>query len=64
MIILMNLLKLCTVLLSTNNLMIRNFLSDADRQHLQDYLNKLTEWSEKWQMFFSSNHKVIRYLKY
>ena len=29
-------------------------LSDAYRQHLQDYLNKLTEWSEKGQMLFSS----------
>ena len=27
--------------------------SDADRQHLQDDLNKLTEWSEKWQMLFN-----------
>ena len=25
---------------------------DADRQHLQDDLNKLTEWSEKWKMLF------------
>ena len=31
----------------------RNIKGDADRQHLQDYLNKLTEWSEKWQMFFN-----------
>ena len=28
-------------------------LSDADRQHLQDDLNKLIEWSEKWQMLFN-----------
>ena len=27
--------------------------SDADRQHLQDGLNKLTEWSQKWQMLFN-----------
>ena len=27
--------------------------SDADRQHLQDDLNKLIEWSEKWQMMFN-----------
>ena len=30
----------------------RQFKSDAYRQHLQDDLNKLTEWSEKWQMLF------------
>ena len=27
--------------------------SDANRQHLQDDLNKLIEWSEKWQMLFN-----------
>ena len=27
--------------------------SDADRQQLQDDLNKLNEWSEKWQMLFN-----------
>ena len=27
--------------------------SDADRQHLQDDLNKLIEWSEKWQILFN-----------
>ena len=27
--------------------------SDAGRQHLQDDLNKLTEWSDKWQMLFN-----------
>ena len=27
--------------------------SDADRQQLQDDLNKLTEWFEKWQMLFN-----------
>ena len=32
---------------------IRQIKSDADRQQLQDGLNKLTEWSEKWQMLFN-----------
>ena len=31
----------------------RKIKSDADRQHLQDYLYKLIEWSEKWQMLFN-----------
>ena len=31
----------------------RKIESDADRQHLQDDLNKLIEWSEKWQMLFN-----------
>ena len=31
----------------------RKIKSDADRQHLQDDLNKLTDWSEKWQMLFN-----------
>ena len=31
----------------------RKIKSDADRQHLQDDLNKLIEWSEKWQMLES-----------
>ena len=31
----------------------RKIESDADRQHLQDDLNKLTEWFEKWQMLFN-----------
>ena len=31
----------------------RKINSDADRQHLQDDLNKLIEWSEKWQMLFN-----------
>ena len=31
----------------------RKIKNDADRQHLQDDLNKLTEWSEKWQMLFN-----------
>ncbi len=26
--------------------------SHAERQHLQDDLNKLTEWYENWQMLF------------
>ena len=26
---------------------------DADRHHLQDALNKMTEWSEMWQMLFN-----------
>ena len=33
--------------------MFRKNYSDADRQHLQDDLNKLIEWSEKWQMLFN-----------
>ena len=33
--------------------MFRKTKSDADRQHLQDDLNKLTEWSEKWQILFT-----------
>ena len=31
----------------------RQIKSDAERQHLQDDLNKLTEWSETWQMLFN-----------
>ena len=31
----------------------RKIKSDADRQHLQNDLTKLTEWSEKWQMPFN-----------
>ena len=31
----------------------RKIKSDADRRQLQDDLNKLTEWSEKWQMLFN-----------
>ena len=30
----------------------RKIKSDADRQQLQGDMNKLTEWSEKWQMLF------------
>ena len=33
--------------------MFRKTKSDTDRHQLQDDLNKLTEWSEKWQMLFS-----------
>ena len=36
-----------------DNIFFRNIESDADRQQLQDDLNKLTEWSEKWQMLFN-----------
>ena len=31
----------------------RKTKSDANRQHLQNDLNKLIEWSEKWQMLFN-----------
>ena len=31
----------------------RQIKSDADTQQLQDDLNKMTEWSEKWQMLFN-----------
>ena len=31
----------------------RKIESDADRQQLQDDLNKLNEWSKKWQMLFN-----------
>ena len=31
----------------------RKIKSDSDRQHLQDDLNKVIDWSEKWQMLFS-----------
>ena len=31
----------------------RKIKRDAGRQHLQDDLNKLIEWSEKWQMLFN-----------
>ena len=33
--------------------MFRKIKSDTDRQHLQDDLNKVTEWYEKWQMLFN-----------
>ena len=32
--------------------MLRKIESDANRQQLQDDLNKMTEWSEKWQMLY------------
>ena len=35
-----------------NEWMFRKIKRDADRQQLQDDLNKLTEWSEEWQMLF------------
>ena len=31
----------------------RKVTNDADKQRLQDDLNKLVKWSEKWQMFFN-----------
>ena len=31
----------------------RTIKSDADRQHVQDYLNELTEWSEKCHMLYN-----------
>ena len=31
----------------------RKIERDADRQQLQDDLNKLNEWSDKWQMLFN-----------
>ena len=31
----------------------RKIKSDTDRQHLEDDLNKLIKWSEKWQMLFN-----------
>ena len=36
-----------------NTKVFRKIKNDADRQHLQDDLNKLIEWSEKWQMLFN-----------
>ena len=36
-----------------NTKVLWKIISDADRQHLQDDLNKLTEWSEKWQIMFN-----------
>ena len=38
--------------------MLRKIKSDADRQQLQDYLNKMSEWSEKWQV----NYRKCKYL--
>ncbi len=31
----------------------RKIQTDADAQQLQDDLNKMTEWSEKWQVLFN-----------
>ncbi len=31
----------------------RRIKSDGDRQHLQDDLDRLIKWSEKWQMLFN-----------
>ena len=39
--------------LTDDTKVIRKNKSDANRQQLQDDLNKLTEWSEKWQMLFN-----------
>ena len=39
----------------------RKIKSDADRQHLQDDLNKLIEWSEKWQMLFNFGKCKAKY---
>ena len=33
--------------------MFRKIKSDANRQYLQDDLNKLTVWFEKWQIMFN-----------
>ena len=32
---------------------LEKYKNSADRQQLQDDLNKMTEWSEKWQMLFN-----------
>ena len=32
--------------------MFREVNSDVDKQHLQNDLDKLVKWSEKWQMLF------------
>ena len=29
------------------------FNNDGDKQHLQNYLDRLVKWSEKWQMWFN-----------
>ena len=31
----------------------RTFKNDGDKQHLQNYLNKLYKWSEKWQILLN-----------
>ena len=33
--------------------MFRRVNNDGDKQHLQNDLNKLVQWSEKWQMLFN-----------
>ena len=33
--------------------MFRKVNTDGDKQHLQNDLNKLVKWSEKWQMLFN-----------
>ena len=38
---------------AADKIFFRKNKSDADRQQLQDDLNRLTEWSEKWQMLFN-----------
>ena len=32
----------------------RRFNNDGDKQHLQNDVDKLVKWSEKWQMLFNS----------
>ena len=36
-----------------DTIVFRKIKSDADRQHLEDDLNMLTEWSVKWQILFN-----------
>ena len=31
----------------------RKVINDTDKQRLQDYLDKLVKWSDKWQMLFN-----------
>ena len=31
----------------------RKVNNDSDKQHLQNYLDRLVKWSEKWQMFYN-----------
>ena len=33
--------------------MFRRVNNDGDKQHLQNNLNKLVKWSEKWQMLYN-----------
>ena len=37
----------------TNTKVFRKVNTDIDKQHLQNDLDKLVKWSEKWQMLFS-----------